>query len=106
MDGLALTKLDVLSGLPDIKVAIAYKLDGVELDEPPMDPDDMGRAEPVFTTMPGWGPIPKDARELSDLPAAARHYVEAVERWAGVPFTLVSVGPDRAETITISDPFA
>ncbi|MCE9575580.1 MAG: adenylosuccinate synthase [Deltaproteobacteria bacterium] len=106
MDGLALTKLDVLSGLPEIKVAIAYKLDGVELDEPPMDPDDMGRAEPVFTTMPGWGPIPKDARDLSDLPASARHYVEAVERWAGVPFSLVSVGPERAETIAISDPFA
>jgi adenylosuccinate synthase len=106
MDGLALTKLDVLSELPEVHVAISYSLDGRELDEPPMDPDDMARAKPVFARFEGWGPIPRDARDLVDLPMAARRYVEAVERWAGVPFHLVSVGPERAETIVLRDPFA
>jgi adenylosuccinate synthase len=106
MDGLALTKLDVLSDLPEVHVAVSYTLDGKELDEPPMDPDDMARAKPVLTRFDGWGPIPRDARDLVDLPTSARRYVEAIERWAGVPFHLVSVGPERAETITLRDPFA
>ncbi len=106
MDGLALTKLDVLCDLPEVKVCVGYKLDGVELDEPPLDPEDIDRAEPVFARYDGWGPIPRDARDLSDLPVGARHYVEAIERLAGVPFYLVSVGPDRDETIALRDPFA
>jgi adenylosuccinate synthase len=106
MDGLALTKLDVLSELPEVQVAVSYELDGKELDEPPMDPDDMARAKPVFQRFEGWGPIPRDARDLVDLPMSARRYVEAIERWAGVPFHLVSVGPERGETIVLRDPFA
>ncbi len=106
MDGLALTKLDVLGGLPEVQVAVAYTLDGKELDEPPMDPDDIERAVPVFQRFDGWGPIPSDARDLVDLPMSARRYVESIERWAGVPFHLVSVGPERGETIVLRDPFA
>jgi adenylosuccinate synthase len=106
MDGLALTKLDVLAGMPEVQVAIAYKLDGKELDEPPTDPDDLARAVPVFQRFEGWGPIPRDAKDLVDLPMAARRYVESIERWAGVPFHIVSVGPERSETIVLRDPFA
>jgi adenylosuccinate synthase len=106
MDGLALTKLDVLSGLPEVKVCVAYQLDGVELDEPPLDPEDIDRATPVFARFDGWDAIPGDARDLSDLPPAARRYVDAIERLAGVPFHLVSVGPDREKTIILRDPFA
>jgi adenylosuccinate synthase len=106
MDGLALTKLDVLAGLPEVQVAVAYTLDGKELDEPPTDPDDLARAKPVFQRFEGWGPIPRDAKDLVDLPTPARRYVESLERWAGVPFHLVSVGPERAETIVLRDPFA
>jgi adenylosuccinate synthase len=106
MQSLALTKLDVLAGMPDVQVCVAYRLDGKELDEPPTDPDDLRRAEPVYTTLPGWGPLPSDARDVTDLPNAARSYVETIERMAGVPFCLVSVGPDRSETIRLHDPFA
>jgi adenylosuccinate synthase len=106
MDGLALTKLDVLGGLPEVKVAVAYTLDGKELDEPPLDPEDMARARPVLTTLPGWARLPANARGLVDLPEGARHFVEAVERWAGVPFHLISVGPERTDTIVLRDPFA
>ena len=106
MQSLALTKLDVLSNMGDIQVCVAYKLDGKELDEPPTDPDDLSRAEPIYTRLPGWGALPADARDVSDLPAPARAYVETIERMAGVPFCLVSVGPDRSETIRLHDPFA
>jgi len=107
MSSLALTKLDVLSDLPEICACIAYKVDGKELDEPPIDPDDIARAEPVYATFRGWGKLPDDARDVTDLPAPARSYVETIERMAGVPFCLISVGPDRAETILlVRDPFA
>jgi adenylosuccinate synthase len=106
MGSLALTKLDVLATLPEVAVCVAYKLDGKELDEPPTDPEDIARAEPVYATFPGWGALPSQARDITDLPAPARAYVETIERMAGVPFCLVSVGPDRAETIGLRDPFA
>jgi adenylosuccinate synthase len=106
MASLALTKLDVLADLPTVSVCVAYKVDGKELDEPPIDPDDISRAEPVFASFPGWGKLPSDARDIADLPAPARAYVETIERMAGVPFCLVSVGPDRTETIRLHDPFA
>ena len=96
MQSLALTKLDVLAGLGEVTVCVAYKLDGKELDEPPTDPEDIARAEPVYTKFPGWDKLPADARDITDLPAPARAYVETIERMAGVPFCLVSVGPDRA----------
>jgi adenylosuccinate synthase len=105
MQSLALTKLDVLANLPEVRVCVAYKVDGKELDEPPIDPDDIARAEPVFASFPGWGQLPS-ARDITDLPAPARAYVETIQRMAGVPFCLVSVGPDRAETIRLTDPFA
>jgi adenylosuccinate synthase len=106
MTSLALTKLDVLAGLPEVSVCVAYRVDGTELDEPPIDPDDIARAEPVFTSFPGWGPLPGGARDVAELPAPARAYVETIERMAGVPFCLVSLGPDRSETIRLHDPFA
>jgi adenylosuccinate synthase len=106
MTSLALTKLDVLAGLPEVSVCVAYRLDGKELDEPPIDLDDIARAEPVYASFPGWAALPSAARSVADLPAAARAYVETIERMAGVPFCLVSVGPDRSETVRLRDPFA
>jgi adenylosuccinate synthase len=105
MQSLALTKLDVLAGLPEVTVCTAYKLDGKELDEPPTDPEDLARAEPIYKRFPGWGPLPP-AKSIEDLPAPARSYVETISQLAGVPFCLVSVGPDRNETIRLTDPFA
>jgi len=104
MQSLALTKLDVLAGMPEVSVCVSYQLDGKELDEPPVDPDDLARAQPVYERFAGWGKLPA-ARHIGDLPAPARAYVEAIERLAGVPFCLVSVGADRNETIRLRDPF-
>jgi len=104
MDGLALTKLDVLAGLDEVAACVAYRLDGRELDELPTDLDDIERAEPVYARFAGWGPL-GDVRDWDDLPETTRRYVEAIGAIAGVPFYLVSVGPDRAETIVLRDPF-
>ena len=60
----------------------------------------------MFASFPGWGTLPSDAREVTDLPGPARAYVETIERLAGVSFCLVSVGADRSETIRLHDPFA
>ncbi|MBA3460406.1 MAG: adenylosuccinate synthase [Deltaproteobacteria bacterium] len=106
MTSLALTKLDVLGGLGEVSVCVAYKLDGKELDEPPTDPEDIARAEPVYRKFPGWDRLPSEAHDIADLPTSARAYVDTIQGMAGVPFCLVSVGPDRAETIRLSDPFA
>ncbi len=106
MTSLALTKLDVLADLPEVSVCVAYEVDGRELDEPPIDPDDIARARPIYATFPGWGTLSGGAQAIADLPKPARDYVETIERLAGVPFCLVSVGPDRAETIRLHDPFA
>ncbi len=106
MQSLALTKLDVLAGLGEVKVCVAYKLDGKELDEPPTDPEDLARAEPIYARIPGWEKLPSVAQSIDDLPAPARSYVQTISQMAGVPFCLVSVGPDRSETIRLTDPFA
>jgi len=106
MQSLALTKLDVLAELPEVSVCVAYKVDGKELDEPPIDPDDIARAEPVYAKFPGWNTLPTVAHEIGDLPPTARAYVDTIAKMAGVPFCLVSVGPDRTETIRLTDPFA
>jgi adenylosuccinate synthase len=105
MQSLALTKLDVLAGFPEVRVCVAYGLDGKELDEPPTDPDDLARAQPVFATLAGWDTLPAHVRDVGDLPKTARAYVEAIERMAGVPFCLISVGADRSQTIRLREPF-
>jgi adenylosuccinate synthase len=105
MDGLCLTKLDVLGEMPEIAACVSYQLDGRELDELPLDPEDIERARPVWARWPGWGPMPAGIRSFDDLPAAARRYVEAIEKLAGVPFYLVSVGADRSDTILLREAF-
>jgi adenylosuccinate synthase len=105
MDGLALTKLDVLGEMPEVAACVAYELDGRELDELPLDPEDIERAKPVWARWPSWGTMPAGVRAMDDLPAAARTYVAAIEKLAGVPFFLVSVGADRTDTILLKDPF-
>jgi adenylosuccinate synthase len=103
--GLALTKLDILSGLETLEICNAYSLDGEVLTELPTDPDDFGRVTPVYETLPGWTERLGGARSFGDLPPAARAYVKRVEEVAGVPVICVSVGADRGETILLQNPF-
>jgi len=103
LDGLAFTKLDVLTGLHEIQVCVAYQRNGVKI--PDLPHEDAADWAPVYETMPGWQEDLGHARSLGDLPKAAREYVERVEQLAECPITLVSVGSARDETILLSNPF-
>jgi adenylosuccinate synthase len=106
LSGLAITKLDVLSGFDRIKVAVAYKLDGKTLDELPPDLEDLSRVETVYEELPGWKEPLAGRRSWDQLPEAARSYLKRVEAVVGVPLWCVSVGADRDETIMLQPVFA
>lgn len=96
---LALTKLDILSGLAEIPVCVAYDLDGEQIDYFPTDIESLGRVRPVYQTLPGWTEDVTQARKQSDLPAGARAYVEFIAEQLGLPIQLISVGPGREQII-------
>jgi adenylosuccinate synthase len=106
LDGIALTKLDVARGRGRLKICVGYRLDGEVLDEPPGDADELERAEPEYIELEGWDEESRQARRIDQLPAAARTYISALEELIGVPMWLVSVGPERGETVAQRDPFA
>ncbi len=103
LDGLALTKMDVLTGLDEIKVCVRYKAAAGESDEFPI--DDAVNAEPVYQSFPGWNEDISKARSLRDLPENAQKYIAFLEAQARCPVVLVSVGYRRADTIVLSNPF-
>lgn len=98
-DRLAIMLLDVLSGLDELKVCTAYQIGSERTDRFVPDADVLARAQPVYTTLRGFGEDVTAARKRSDLPAAAREYLDLIEKSVGVQIDLVSVGPDRAQTI-------
>jgi adenylosuccinate synthase len=108
IESLAITKLDVLDGLPEIKLCVAYRLGDKLLDEMPLDPDDLGQVEPVYDTMPGWPARAPGmaAHTVDDLPQAARQYLARISDLVGVPHSIVSWGPARSEAIIDRSPFA
>jgi adenylosuccinate synthase len=106
IDGIALTKLDVLDGLEQIKIAVAYRLDGREIDYFPAIEGAQARVEPIYETMEGWQDSTAGARTWNDLPAQAVKYVRHVEELIGAPVALLSTSPERDDTILVRDPFA
>ncbi|MCL2029790.1 MAG: adenylosuccinate synthetase, partial [Deltaproteobacteria bacterium] len=104
-DHLAVTKLDVLSGLPELKIAAHYLLDGERIDFLPADIRAAERCRPVYETLPGFEGDLSRARRLSDLPAGARGYLDRLSELCGAPPALVSVGPGREETIILHEYF-
>jgi adenylosuccinate synthase len=105
VDGIALTKLDVLDGFAEIKVAIHYELDGEKLDHLPADANQQARLKPVYETLPGWTESTRGARSWAQLPANAIKYVRRVEELIGAQVHLLSTSPDRDDTIMVRDPF-
>jgi len=105
LTGIALTKLDVLSGLPRLHVCVAYEIDGVRREDVPLILSEFERAVPVYEQMEGWKEDLSDAREFGDLPKAAQKYVRRLEELTGVEASLVSVGADRNQTIIRKNPF-
>jgi adenylosuccinate synthase len=103
--GLAVTKMDVLSGLPTLKICTAYELDGQRLTELPGELEDLSRVTPVYEELPGWEQSLAGARTIEDLPPAAQRYLRRIEEIVGVPVVCVSVGAERGETIILQNPF-
>lgn len=98
-----LTKLDVLTGLSEIPVCVAYEVDGVRFDEMPVNQSDFHHATPIYESFPGWTEDISSARTFADLPANAQNYVHAIEKISGARFSAIGVGPARDEIIAIHD---
>jgi adenylosuccinate synthase len=105
IDGIALTKLDVLDGFAEIKVCIGYRLDGERLDRLPAGQNSQSRIEPVWETFEGWSQSTRGARSWAELPAQAVKYVRHIEELIECPVTLLSTSPERDDTILMRDPF-
>ena len=103
VSSIMLNKLDILAGLDEIRACVAYRIDGRLVEEWPLSAARLEHAEPVYETFPGWSEDVSGARSIGDLPAAALHFVEQVEQRAGVPIAIVSVGPERNQTLIRSD---
>ncbi len=103
--GIALTKLDVLDGLDEIKVCTGYMLDGQKIDYLPASQGAQARVEPVYETLEGWKGTTAGARSWSALPAQAVKYVRYIEELIGAPVALLSTSPERDDTILVTDPF-
>jgi adenylosuccinate synthase len=105
IDGVALTKLDVLDGFDEIKICTHYHLDGARIDYMPANPAAQARLQPVYEIMPGWRDKTGGARSWAELPAQAIKYVRRVEELIGAPVALLSTSPQRDDTILVHDPF-
>jgi adenylosuccinate synthase len=104
--GIALTKLDVLDGLEELKICVGYELDGERLDHLPTAAALQERVTPVYETLPGWSETTAGARSWADLPANAVKYVRRIEELIECPVAMLSTSPEREDTILVTDPFA
>ncbi len=106
VDGMALTKLDVLDGMTELKICTGYRIDGEVVDYLPATAAAQARVEPIYESMPGWSQSTRSARSWSELPAEAVKYVRRLEELVGKPCALVSTSPEREDVILMRDPFA
>jgi adenylosuccinate synthase len=106
IDGLALTKVDVLDGFPEIKVCTAYRWRGELLDHLPANPTVQAEVEPVYETVEGWSESTRGARSWAELPALAIKYIRRIEELVEAPVALFSTSPEREDTVLVHDPFA
>lgn len=105
LTGLAVTKLDVLSGQENIKIATSYDLGGKKISAMPANIKEAENVSPVYESLKGWKEDIEKIRDYDDLPLQAKEYIRRVEELTGVPANIVSVGPDRAETLMLTNPF-
>jgi adenylosuccinate synthase len=106
IDGIALTKLDVLDGFKELKVCVGYRLDGEVIDYLPASAKAQERVEPIYETFEGWRESTRGARSWADLPATAVKYIRRIEELIETPVALLSTSPERDDTILVKDPYA
>ena len=100
---MCITRLDVLDELETIKIAVAYRLDGEQTQLPPTGADQLEHCEPVYEKLPGWKQSTKHMRDYEELPLNAKGYLNRIRELCGVPFSLISVGPERQSTIWLQE---
>jgi adenylosuccinate synthase len=105
INGIALTKLDVLDRFDSVKISVGYRLDGARIEHFPAGEAAQARLEPIYEEMEGWQGSSRGARTWADLPAQAVKYVRHVEELIGAPVALLSTSPERDDTILVHDPF-
>jgi adenylosuccinate synthase len=105
VSGLAITKLDVLDGLSEVKICVGYTRGGRRLDILPLDADDIAACEPIYETLPGWSETTAGLTQWDQLPATARAYLARMRALIDAPIDMVSTGPDRVQTIVLRHPF-
>ncbi len=105
IDGIALTKLDVLDGLKELKVCVGYRIDGERIDHLPASTVRQAKLEPIYETMEGWSESTRSARTWAALPATAIKYIRLIEEIIEAPVALLSTSPEREDTILVHDPF-
>ena len=105
IDGIALTKLDVLDELDEIKMCIEYELDGKKIDYLPAAAEDQLKIRPVYKTFPGWKTSTNGIKNMDALPENAKKYIYAVENFIGAKVSSVSTSPEREDTILVENPF-
>ncbi|HEX4571501.1 MAG TPA: adenylosuccinate synthetase, partial [Dongiaceae bacterium] len=106
IDGIALTKLDVLDGLPELKICVGYRVKGEEISYMPAGMAAQAAARPIYETMEGWPESTRGARSWINLPATAIKYIRRIEELIEAPVALLSTSPERDDTILVRDPFA
>ena len=105
VDGITLTKLDVLDGFEKLNICVGYEADGVTYDHLPADALVQAKLKPIYETLDGWNETTAGAKSWAQLPANAIKYVKRIEELIGAPVILLSTSPDRDDTIMVSDPF-
>ena len=105
IDGIALTKLDVLDELDEIKICIAYELNGKKIDYLPAAVDDQLKVKPIYKTFKGWKTSTKGIKKINDLPENAKNYIKELEKFIETKISSISTSPERNDTILVEDPF-
>ena len=103
VDFLSLMMMDVLSGLKEVKICVAYEIDGKRVEDFPSHADDMRRAVPIYETLEGWTEETTQLTQIADFPENAKRYMKRIAELVGRPVGVVSVGPDRAQTILVDE---
>ena len=105
IDGIALTKLDVLDELDEIKMCVAYEIDGKEIDYLPAAVEDQLKVKPIYKSFKGWKSETKGIKKFDDLPENAKIYIKELEKFIETKISSISTSPERNDTILIEDPF-
>lgn len=106
VDSLAVTKLDILDDLAEIKICKGYRLDGALLDQPPAVADEYARVEPIYETLPGWQASTKEVSKIEELPKNARKYLDRIAELCEAPISMLSLGPEREKTVVLNSLFS